>query len=207
MRRARGGAADARALTTRSSVESFKPAAGNAVTPGSIMMAIGVFLSIFLGSLGIGLTMGLVTAILTKWTNVRRAPGCRARAARCRARAPDDRHLRRRRSARWRAQIRRFPQLESALFALLSYSTFLIAESVSLSGIVAALFCGIAQAHYTYKNLSDDSKRQTKEFFGLLNFLAENFIFSYMGLSLFAYRHHQWHWGFIGWSLVRAAGA
>nr|XP_006821443.1 PREDICTED: sodium/hydrogen exchanger 7-like [Saccoglossus kowalevskii] len=94
-------------------------------------------------------------------------------------------------------KIRDFPILETVLFCLLSYSTFLIAESFGLTGIVAMLFCGMTQAHYTYNNLSDESKKRTKELFELLNFLSENFIFSYMGVAMFTFQSHQWHIDFI----------
>ena len=38
--------------------------------------------------------------------------------------------------------------------------------------------------------------------FALLNFLAESFIFSYMGLSLFTFQHHQWNVRFISVTFV-----
>ncbi|KAK0180516.1 hypothetical protein PV327_006145 [Microctonus hyperodae] len=93
--------------------------------------------------------------------------------------------------------VRDFPLLESALFVLMSYSTFLIAEATDLTGVVAVLFCGICQAHYTYNNLSIDSRQRTKQLFELLNFLAENFIFSYIGVSMFTFPKHHFDPGFI----------
>ncbi|XP_017757698.1 PREDICTED: sodium/hydrogen exchanger 7 isoform X3 [Eufriesea mexicana] len=94
-------------------------------------------------------------------------------------------------------RVRDFPLLESALFVLMSYSTFLIAEASDLTGVVAVLFCGICQAHYTYNNLSPDSRQRTKQLFELLNFLAENFIFSYIGVSMFTFPKHHFDPGFI----------
>ncbi|XP_005366748.1 sodium/hydrogen exchanger 9 [Microtus ochrogaster] len=83
-----------------------------------------------------------------------------------------------------------FPMLETGLFFLLSWTAFLSAEAAGLTGIVAVLFCGVTQAHYTYNNLSSDSKLRTKQLFEFMNFLAENVIFCYMGLALFTFQNH-----------------
>ncbi|XP_069049794.1 sodium/hydrogen exchanger 6a isoform X2 [Lepisosteus oculatus] len=94
-------------------------------------------------------------------------------------------------------KLRDFQLLETALFFLMSWSTFLLAEACGFTGVVAVLFCGITQAHYTYNNLSPESQDRTKQLFELLNFLAENFIFSYMGLTLFTFQNHVFNPTFI----------
>lgn len=100
------------------------------------------------------------------------------------------------------SKLREFPLLETAMFIIMSYGTFVLAELMGLTGIVAVLFVGIMQSYYTYINLSHESRRRTKEVFELLNFFAENFVFSYMGLSLFTFRNHQWVPGFITFSFI-----
>lgn len=52
-------------------------------------------------------------------------------------------------------------------------------------GIVTLLFCGITLKHYAYHNMSRKSQRTTKYMFSSLAQLSENFIFIYLGLSLF----------------------
>ncbi|XP_008418930.1 sodium/hydrogen exchanger 6a [Poecilia reticulata] len=94
-------------------------------------------------------------------------------------------------------KLRDFQLLETALFFLMSWSTFLLAEACGFTGVVAVLFCGITQAHYTFNNLSPESQDRTKQLFELLNFLAENFIFSYMGLTLFTFQNHIFNTMFI----------
>ncbi|KAM4546253.1 sodium/hydrogen exchanger 6-like [Fundulus diaphanus] len=94
-------------------------------------------------------------------------------------------------------KLRDFPLLETGLFFLMSWSTFLLAEACGMTGVVAVLFCGMTQAHYTYNNLSRDSQDRTKQLFELLNFLAENVIFSYMGLTLFSFQSHVFNPMFI----------
>ncbi|XP_009702602.1 PREDICTED: LOW QUALITY PROTEIN: sodium/hydrogen exchanger 6-like, partial [Cariama cristata] len=96
-------------------------------------------------------------------------------------------------------KLREFPLLETGLFFLMSWSTFLklLAQACGFTGVVAVLFCGITQAHYTYNNLSTESQHRTKQLFELLNFLAENFIFSYMGLALFTFQNHVFNPTFV----------
>ncbi|XP_049500284.1 sodium/hydrogen exchanger 6 isoform X2 [Panthera uncia] len=94
-------------------------------------------------------------------------------------------------------KLREFHLLETGLFFLMSWSTFLLAEAWGFTGVVAVLFCGITQAHYTYNNLSTESQHRTKQLFELLNFLAENFIFSYMGLTLFTFQNHVFNPTFV----------
>lgn len=50
---------------------------------------------------------------------------------------------------------------------------------------MSLLFCGITLKHYAYFNMSRRTQLSTKYFFQVLAQLSENFIFIYLGLSLF----------------------
>ena len=65
------------------------------------------------------------------------------------------------------------------------YCAYATAEALSLSGIVAILFCGIVMAHYTKPNLSTESQRNTETTFKVLATLAETFVFLYIGVATF----------------------
>lgn len=52
-------------------------------------------------------------------------------------------------------------------------------------GIVSLLFCGMTLKHYAYFNMSRRTQLSTKYLFQVLAQLSENFIFIYLGLSLF----------------------
>ncbi|KAG8137422.1 hypothetical protein E2320_004661, partial [Naja naja] len=86
-----------------------------------------------------------------------------------------------------------FPLLETALFFLMSWSTFLLAEACGFTGVVSVLFCGITQAHYTYNNLSVESRSRTKQIAVFLGRAAHIYPLSFF-LNLG--RRHKISWNF-----------
>ncbi|OCK78026.1 sodium/hydrogen exchanger [Lepidopterella palustris CBS 459.81] len=81
--------------------------------------------------------------------------------------------------------VRRFPKTESCLIILIAYATYYFANAIHMSGIVSLLFCGICLKHYAYHNMSRRTQLTTKFMFQVTAQLTENFIFIYLGLSLF----------------------
>ncbi|CAN8260281.1 unnamed protein product [Cochlearia groenlandica] len=72
---------------------------------------------------------------------------------------------------------------EVALMMLLAYLSYMLAELFHLSSILTVFFCGIVMSHYTWHNVTDNSKVTTKHTFAALSFLAEIFIFLYVGMD------------------------
>ncbi|KAK5065240.1 hypothetical protein LTR84_001078 [Exophiala bonariae] len=116
----------------------------------SLFEAIGFFLLVFFTSLVIGVIVGVGTALILKYT-----------------------------------LIRRFPKIESCLVILIAYACYFFSNGVHMSGIVSLLFCGITLKHYAYYNMSRRTQLTTKFIFQILAQLSENFIFIYLGLTLF----------------------
>ena len=83
------------------------------------------------------------------------------------------------------SQLRRFPQIETCLITLMAYGSYFFSNALRMSGIVSLLFCGITLKHYAYHNMSRRTRLATKYLFQVLAQMSENFIFIYLGLSLF----------------------
>ena len=144
-------------------VESGKQAAS--LTVFTFFEAIGIFLLVFLGSLVIGVAVGILTTLGLKFT-----------------------------------LVRRFPKTESCLVILIAYASYFFSTAINMSGespniaklltltdigIVSLLFCGITLKHYAYYNMSRRTQLTTKFVFQVTSQLTENFIFIYLGLTLF----------------------
>ncbi|KAG0141039.1 hypothetical protein CROQUDRAFT_664372 [Cronartium quercuum f. sp. fusiforme G11] len=83
------------------------------------------------------------------------------------------------------SRVSQFPEIESCLVLLIAYTSYFFSNALTMSGIVSLLFCGITLKHYAYHNMSRRTQRTTKYMFTTLSSLCENFIFIYLGLSLF----------------------
>ncbi|OVA20098.1 Na+/H+ exchanger [Macleaya cordata] len=72
---------------------------------------------------------------------------------------------------------------EVALMMLMAYLSYMVSELLSLSGILTVFFCGIVMSHYTWHNVTESSRITTKHAFATISFIAETFIFLYVGMD------------------------
>ncbi|KAK8342601.1 hypothetical protein V6Z11_A08G252500, partial [Gossypium hirsutum] len=72
---------------------------------------------------------------------------------------------------------------EFALMMLMAYLSYILAELFYLSGILTVFICGIVMSHYTWHNVTESSRVTTKHTFATLSFVAETFIFLYVGMD------------------------
>lgn len=54
---------------------------------------------------------------------------------------------------------------EQTLLTVIPWVSYLIGEGLQYSGIVSIMFCGIAMARYSLRNVSENSKKITKRFY------------------------------------------
>lgn len=123
---------------------------GKPVHFSSMFEGVGLFLMTFTISTIIGISIGILVALILKHSH-----------------------------------IRRYPQIETCLVLLFAYQSYFFSNGAHMSGIVSLLFCGITLKHYAYFNMSRRTQIATKYIFQFLAQLSENFIFIYLGLSLF----------------------
>ncbi|PSR86026.1 Sodium/hydrogen exchanger 2 like [Actinidia chinensis var. chinensis] len=92
---------------------------------------------------------------------------------------------------------------EVALMALMAYLSYVMAELFDLSGILTVFFCGIVMSHYTWHNVTESSRVSTKHGFATLSFIAEIFIFVYVGMDALDMEK----WSFVSKSPGKSIGA
>ncbi|CAJ0961274.1 unnamed protein product, partial [Mesorhabditis belari] len=97
--------------------------------------------------------------------------------------------------------LRRTPSLELALLMVFAYIPYGLAESLSLSGIMAILFCGITMSQYTQNNISPVTQITMRQTFRTVSFVAETSTFAYLGMAFFTIKLN-FQPSFIFWSVV-----
>ncbi|CAI5465617.1 unnamed protein product [Closterium sp. Yama58-4] len=99
--------------------------------------------------------------------------------------------------------VKNLHNLECCLIVLFPYISYLVAEGLALSGIVAILFCGVLMKRYTFPNLSEVAQVLSAGFFQLIASIAETFTFIYMGTEIALGEHQRWgHISFIFFSII-----
>ncbi|KAE8703387.1 Sodium/hydrogen exchanger 6 [Hibiscus syriacus] len=139
----------------------------------NFFMVIVRFLETFVGSMSAGVGVGFVSALISFLINFYAG-----------------------------LDVDNLQNLECCLFVLFPYFSYMLAEGISLSGIVSILFTAIVMKHYTYSNLSENSQRFASAFFHLISSLAETFTFIYMGFDIAMEKHSWSHVGFISFSVL-----
>ncbi|PMB73383.1 Endosomal/prevacuolar sodium/hydrogen exchanger [Beauveria bassiana] len=147
---------DAIAIVIFETAQRYKK--GEATSHGiiSFFEGTGIFLLIFFGSLMIGVIAGVGTALLLKFTYVRRFPKTESCVI----------------------------ILIAYGTYFFSHGVHLSGRRPKPC-IVSLLFCGITLKHYAYFNMSRRTQLTTKFIFQVMSQLVENFIFIYLGLALF----------------------
>lgn len=119
------------------------------VNSGIVWQFLGNFMTLFISSTLLGISIGLLSAFIIKKLYI--------------GRHSTDR--------------------EVALMALMAYLSYVMAELFNWSGILTVFFCGIVMSHYTWHSVDKSSRATTKHGFATLSFIAEVFIFVYVGMD------------------------
>ena len=77
------------------------------------------------------------------------------------------------------------PPKEVSLILLLSYLSYLVSEVFGLSAIMSLFAWGVTMSHYTFHNISENSKKGSVMAINTLGHAAEAFLFIYLGIGIY----------------------
>jgi len=78
---------------------------------------------------------------------------------------------------------------EITMMLLGPWVSYLIAEGLGLSGIVAILTNGVALSYYAKPNISEAAKKVCSMGYETIAYSAETIVFLFLGIGLFAIEH------------------
>ncbi|CAN8073511.1 unnamed protein product [Agarophyton chilense] len=95
----------------------------------------------------------------------------------------------------------RSPSLEFSFYLLMAYLPYPFCDGIGMSGILGILTSSVVLAHYAHYNLSKVTQISSQQVFRSLAFLAETFVFIYLGTALTTF-NHSWHITTIVWGII-----
>nr|XP_060623082.1 sodium/hydrogen exchanger 4 [Anolis sagrei ordinatus] len=93
-----------------------------------------------------------------------------------------------------------FSAIEPLLVFMFSYLSYLAAETLYISGILAITACAVTMKKYVEANVSQNSYTTIKYFMKMLSSISETLIFVFMGVSTVGW-NHEWNWAFVCFTL------
>ena len=86
--------------------------------------------------------------------------------------------------------------IPTLLFFIFGYLCYMLAEFLTLSGIVTVLNFGIFMGHYGIFNMDDANQHMSFQLAKLIGVLLESLVFAYIGMSVFGVDGHRLNVGF-----------
>ena len=150
-----------------------------------MLSSVGQFLFIFVGSLAIGAVSALLIAFIMK----RQASYLNEQQH------TDDQVNERQQTYAQKQNV----TTEISMMLLCPWVSYLIAEGLSLSGIVSILTNGVFLSYYATPNTTPAAKKVLKMGYETIAVSAETLVFLFLGIGLFAFNHPYEQ---LGWGLV-----
>ena len=86
---------------------------------------------------------------------------------------------------------------ECTLICLFAYLSYILTEQLEMSPIIALLFNGIFNSHYSFYNLSFQAREESSVLSRVLSSIAEAFVFVYLGLIAINHFTLAFSWSFM----------
>lgn len=152
-----------------------------------ILLSFGQFFMVFTGSVLIGAFAALLIAFILKRQSQYSREQAEVRVTNNGAAESDSK------------QRQSNANTEISMMILCPWVSYLIAEGLELSGIVAIMVNGIFLSYYAQPNISMSSRRVLKTGYETVAHSAETLVFIFLGLGLFAFNHPYEK---MGWAMV-----
>jgi NhaP-type Na+/H+ or K+/H+ antiporter len=106
--------------------------------------------------------------------------------------------------------FRESPPKEVFLILLFSYLSYILSEMWGMSAIMTLFVCGVMMSHYTYHNISEESKKGSVMTINTMGHAAEAFLFIYLGIGIYTTDQETFNLNFtlliiVGGFIARAA--